>query len=141
MGRNITTLILAVFTIVAGAAGILIITDSQVHLDNNGVASAQTETARLAVEYFGTGVEYDLRFAPNEPALIALNRLAQQNPDFDLVTDTLSFGEFITAVNGITAEPNVEYWQILINNEPAQLGISELTLQNGDVMQLELTSL
>ena len=49
------------------------------------------------------------------------------------------YGYYITGVKGIEANgAQNEYWQILVDGEPASVGISQIELTYGQVLTLEL---
>lgn len=49
-----------------------------------------------------------------------------------------SMGLFITKINDVAADPNSQYWAILQNGSPAQLGITSLPVVAGDSIILQL---
>ncbi len=49
-----------------------------------------------------------------------------------------SLGLFVTAIGGVTADPDSQYWALLQNGAYASLGLSQLTVSTGDTIVLEL---
>jgi hypothetical protein len=49
-----------------------------------------------------------------------------------------TFGLFVTAVNGISANPASEYWALYKNGSFASVGVTQLSIAAGDVIVLEL---
>lgn len=57
---------------------------------------------------------------------------------FTLTTKDFSFGKMIVGINGVEADENSEFWEIVINGQQAQLGASELVIKAGDEVKLSL---
>ncbi len=56
-----------------------------------------------------------------------------------VATNTSTYGEYITAVNGRTAvEADQEYWSISVNGEYSEYGVSQIPVQDGDTYELSL---
>jgi hypothetical protein len=75
----------------------------------------------------------------NENAFDFMTRLAAENSEFTFDYDESSFGKFVTAINGIAANPTSQFWELMVNGTSAAVGISDLTLKAGDVVQWKLT--
>ncbi len=96
------------------------------------VASAQSSSEQ---EY-----ELDLE-TDNEVLESALDRLSKGTTGFTLTTaDFPGIGKYIVTINGVTTNPSTQFWEISHNGNPAQVGISELTLSDGDVIDLKLVT-
>jgi hypothetical protein len=73
------------------------------------------------------GRELSYQGVEAETPLETLRRLA------DIETETFDFGEFVTSINGVAANPETEFWSYTINGEEAQIGSGEYLAQDGDV--------
>jgi hypothetical protein len=50
-----------------------------------------------------------------------------------------SFGLFLTTLNGIAPDPNSQFWDLSQNGTEAQVGLSDITVTQGDVITFQLT--
>lgn len=76
----------------------------------------------------------------NENAFDFMTRLAETNPQFSFEYSDSSFGKFVTAVNGVVADSTSEFWELSVNGTPAAVGISDLVLAKGDVVDWKLVT-
>jgi hypothetical protein len=71
-------------------------------------------------------------------ALDLLRKLQTENSAFTFATEAFATGEFVTTINGVVADKTKEFWEIKVNGEPAQVGISELQLKTTDTLEFNL---
>ncbi|OGI80352.1 hypothetical protein A3D43_02095 [Candidatus Nomurabacteria bacterium RIFCSPHIGHO2_02_FULL_41_52] len=71
-------------------------------------------------------------------AICALEKALEQNIVSAIDFVDFGFGLFINSVNNISQ--NNTYWQLRLNNVSASVGVSDLTLQAGDIVSLILTA-
>lgn len=64
--------------------------------------------------------------------------LEQYKADLQLQTQQSSFGAYITAMLGVPADPNKEFYNIKVNGVDASVGISELPLEHGSTYAFTL---
>ena len=82
--------------------------------------------------------EYVLKYVSKEKALDFLKRLAKENSDFSFATKSYSFGEMLLTVNSKQADETKEFWELKVNGKQSEVGISDLTLNGKDVLELNL---
>ena len=56
--------------------------------------------------------------------------------------ETSGTGEmaYVTSINGVTANPKNQYWQLLVNGKSASVGAGSLVTKNSDTITLKLSS-
>lgn len=54
--------------------------------------------------------------------------------------DHYDFGNFITSFNGISADPNSQYYEFKVNGASSNVGVSDYSVNNGDQLNFVLTS-
>ncbi len=85
-------------------------------------------------------ITFNLVPEENETAFDYMTRLAAADPEFSFEYSDSSFGKFVTAVNGIAADSTSEFWELSVNGNPAAVGISDLVLAEGDVVDWKLVA-
>ena len=58
----------------------------------------------------------------------------------NIVYDHYDFGNFITSFNGISADPNSQYYEFRVNGVSSDVGVSDYTVNDGDKLDFVLTS-
>jgi hypothetical protein len=71
-------------------------------------------------------------------AFDSVKRLDELSDKFSFEYSESDFGAFVTSVNGVSPDPNTEFWKITVNGEDAQVGVSDLVLKNGDTIGFEI---
>jgi hypothetical protein len=59
--------------------------------------------------------------------------LLKQNAN--AITEDSSFGEFVSAINGVGDSSDDSYWLYYVNGEPAQVGAGDYVTSNTDVIE------
>lgn len=96
---------------------------------------AETITTTIVVAVDGEEIEDGNRTIEVEPGTVLLDLMKQE---FDIEeTDT-----FITSINGHEQDTEAgRYWLFNLNGEMAPVGAAELELEDGDVVDFNLTGL
>lgn len=102
----------------------------------NGISQSKiTDGIALKVE----SKEYVLKYVKGEKGIEFLRRLMKENPDnFSFATKSYSFGEMLLTVNSKQADETKEFWELKVNGKQSEVGISDLVLKNGDVLEFNL---
>ena len=102
----------------------------------NGISQSKiTDGISLKVE----SKEYVLKYVKGEKGIEFLRRLMKENPDnFSFATKSYSFGEMLLTVNSKQADETKEFWELKVNGKQSEVGISDLVLKNGDVLEFNL---
>lgn len=137
--------------VVLAALGIVILNGSNFSTTNestvNTVDNQQEVTENnQSVEVIVTGkdndkseYEFNTSLIETNNAQIIIDTLDASSEEFSVEYQEFDFGKFITTVNGYTAGDN-EFWSVKVNGLDAQVGISELTVNPGDKLELILTT-
>jgi len=110
--------------------------------DVAGSQSSQSEPAaqaQLIVDLPGRTLEATLSVTA-EPLQYELEQLDQRRDDISFSYREFDFGSFVTGINGVEADPNSEYWELLVNDVPSGTGISDLQISPGDTVRFTLQS-
>lgn len=108
----------------------------------NGIASLESPTETEIVYSLEASLQvgekkYKLQFNNGQSLLEAMNNLVASS-EFTFKSKTyLGIGEFVYSVNGTDAKDS-KYWILYINNDQAQVGVSDYKLRPGDVIRFEL---
>jgi hypothetical protein len=86
--------------------------------------------------------EYVLKYVNDEKGIDFLRRLMKENPDnFSFATKSYSFGEMLLTINSKQADETKEFWELKVNGKQSEVGISDLVLKNGDVLEFNLVGI
>ena len=80
---------------------------------------------------------YPVTFEAGTKMIDILYKFSQNNADFNFSTKKSDWGEMITEMNGISAETK-EFWNIKVNGNDSNVGVSDLTPQPGDLINFIL---
>jgi Domain of unknown function (DUF4430) len=61
--------------------------------------------------------------------------------EFEVVTESYSFGRVLLSIEGISSDFNKNYWSIYVNGEASMVGMDEVALKHKDEIKIELTSI
>lgn len=101
---------------------------------NEGDDAADVEEdPAITYEQDGTIVTYG-----GEAGVTALATLRSLT---EVTTETSDFGEFVTGINGVEADPVVEFWGFYVNEEMAAVGASDYVAMEGDVIEWRLEAI
>jgi len=136
----------ALIILVMGVLGVIIINNGSDVLPSSSQSSQNDYLSQtLAIRVIQTAsleknYNYDFNLHQTDSLLDLFNTLDFTSNEFSVVCKDFDFGKMITTVNGYTANNN-EFWNLKLNGQDAQVGISELVVKPGDKVELILTSL
>lgn len=96
-------------------------------------------TVHIGIDYAGQiqANTYTVSVQPGQTAWDAVvSAIGINNIQFD----EYSFGKFITGFNGISADPNSQYYEFRVNGVSSSVGVSDYVLNDGDQLDFVLTS-
>ena len=74
----------------------------------------------------------------DETAFDILNKLKMENK-IEFEYTTFDFGVMVDSINGVKADSKKEFWQLLVNGKPSNVGVSDYKIKEGDILSFELT--
>jgi hypothetical protein len=100
-------------------------------------ATVTTENVEqdLSLTISDNGRELSYNGVVGQTPLETLRQLAE------IETQEFDFGEFVTSINGVAADPATEFWSYYINGEVAQVGSSEYVAEQGDRFEWRIEEL
>ncbi|MBH8563100.1 DUF4430 domain-containing protein [Nostoc sp. CENA67] len=76
----------------------------------------------------------EVPWVEGETVRTAMLKAAEKEPSFKFETDNIdAYGEIVTKIGDIKAETE-EFWVLSINDEPNDIGIDTVVVNNGDVI-------
>lgn len=75
-----------------------------------------------------------------EPGKTAWDAIVQAIGIDNIQYDSYSFGNFITGLNGVSADPNSQYYEFRINGASASVGVSDYVVSDNDQLDFVLTT-
>ena len=126
--RVVLGILLVAVAAMAGAVLLNYATDTSTEPSNVSV-----EQVQLASNEDGTVVDYT--GVEGESALALLKQYA------DVDTDEFEgLGEYVVAINGVTADSSSNYWAFYVNGEAATVGAGSYVTASGDQIEWRLES-
>ena len=109
----------------------------------NAVLSAQTENfENLTLEVTSDNSEIFVinnNFAPDLTLETILDNLNSEG-ELPYQKNISEAGSYITSMNNTVADPNSQFWKIVVNGKDASVGISTLNPENNDKISFVLTN-
>jgi len=132
MKKTILTGLVVVLLGVAGAGAYIVQRDDNAaNVAPEASQSTQqadtTNNEALLIQEEGKVVSYDGEEGIS--ALVTLKSLAT------VTTDMSDFGEFVTSINGVSADGSTEFWGFYVNGEMAKVGAGSYIAKAGDAIE------
>lgn len=104
---------------------------------NTTQTQTQTSTTQTAakVTYSNSGKQVDYTGQTGKTALEVLKSLTKVD------VGTSSYGEFVTAINGLKADSKLNYWSFYVNGAYASEGAGTYKSKDGEKLQWRLENL
>ena len=67
--------------------------------------------------------------------------LQEKNTGFTFTYTDSSYGAFINSVNGYATDVSKEFWEIMINDKSAEVGMSAYIVKPGDRIELKISQI
>lgn len=124
-------------TVIGGAVFLYVNQDKNTTNQDSSVSSnlEQQPAQSSQINFSEDGKTVDYTGVLDETALATLKALAQ------VETKESSYGEFVTTINGVTADESKEYWSFYVNGSYANEGAGTYKAKSGDNFQWKLESL
>lgn len=139
----------AVAAILAVVLGVVLLTNNQpqaVNQDQENTVdsgdSSSIELTRLVtvtVDINGDRSEYSYSIESSDKLINIIEAIDEENEDFSIEYKEFDFGKMVETINGYTAQGN-EFWNIKVNGEDAQVGISDLVVNRGDSVEFSIST-
>lgn len=131
--------ILAITLVLTAAIGVGVYTNYTNSQANVLSASANGEMRSVTIKVnIDPVAEYTYSIDKTSNAISILQDLENSIQGFSFDTKSFGTGESITTVNNIVADETTEFWEIKINGQPTQVGISQLEINPGDALEFNL---
>lgn len=92
---------------------------------------AQEGSKEVKIEVIIESAKIDKDFTYKTDAAFMKDLLEEKKDELQAVTETGSYGLFLTGLMGVEADETKEYYNIKIDGVDATVGISELPVENG----------
>jgi hypothetical protein len=132
MQKKILIAIITMVVLGACGFGLYGITNNASVVQSPAQAEDTAITSGIQISPDGKLVAYD--GVAGETALATLKKLA------DVKTDSYSFGELVTSINGLTASNPNESWLFYVNGQSAAVGAGDYNSVAGDKIEWKLES-
>lgn len=139
----------AVAAILAVVLGVVLLTNNQpqnINQDQENTVdsgdSSSIELTRLVtvfVDINGERNEYSYSIESSDKLINIIENIDAENDDFSIGYKEYDFGKMVETINGYTVQGN-EFWNIKVNGEDAQVGISDLVVNRGDTVEFFLST-
>lgn len=139
----------AVAAILAVVLGVVLLTNNQPQTINqdqeNTVDSGDSSSIELTrlvtvfVDINGERNEYSYSIESSDKLINIIENIDAENVDFSIGYKEYDFGMMVETINGYTVQGN-EFWNIKVNGEDAQVGISDLVVNRGDTVEIFLST-
>lgn len=104
---------------------------------------AEAVEALVEVEFLVDGQSYFMSVPDDMDGLELMQTISQQyplessiTPGFDFAGSESEYGFFVEEINGVANDTaNSDYWSLYVNDELAQVGVSDYIVQDGDVIE------
>lgn len=114
---------------------------SELAESNSNPAVAQAEKASVLVDTGEKILVFKDLGSENQTVLSLLNKIAQENSDFIVVTkDYGDLGVLVTSIAGAANGADDGYWQFWVNNEYAQIAADKYPVKDGDAIMWKFTN-
>lgn len=101
-----------------------------------GVQNNQTLKERVNDTY-SPMEEFELTVTTEDTLERVLQKLSSENLNFAVNYTEYDFGKMISGINGYNSLKN-EFWNIKLNGADAQVGVSDLKVKPGDLVELTI---
>lgn len=139
----------AVAGVLAIVLGVVLLTNqtqpTSTPQDQNAVDSGDSSSIELTrlvtvtVDINGDRNEYSYSIESSDKLINIIDRIDAENEDFSIGYKEFDFGKMVETINGYTVQGN-EFWNIKVNGEDAQLGISDLEVNRGDGVEFSIST-
>lgn len=128
------------------AIGLILIGDRSIVIQDQNPSEVlaefteQQEKLNVILEINGsTRSSYTTGFIDGDTIFEFLKRYDLESEDFSFEYDSFEgLGEYVTSLNGETANPEREFWSLEVNEKESQVGISDYDLIEGDKITFTL---
>lgn len=119
------------------AAALLLIAGYFKFLAPKAQVGAKAVTVQIVMK--DKGISKTFQYQTNSSYLADL--LKEKKDELKPVLQSGQYGEFVSGLLGMTADPKKEFFNIKVNGTDATLGVSQLPLENGKTYTFTLTKL
>ena len=127
--------IAVVILLIAGLAGLATYNLRSDNKAKSGSSVSSQQTKKAAITYSQDGKTVDYKGESGKTALVTLKSLT------NVVTKTSSIGEYVTSINGLTADSNTQYWAFYVNDKMADKGAGSYQATSNDNIEWRLEQL
>lgn len=137
--KGIWAILASLIILILAILGVIVIDNGSDILPQDSVLGVQNnQTLKVKVNNTYSPVEeFELTITTEDTLEKALQRLSSENLNFTVNYTEYDFGKMISGINGYNALSN-EFWNIRLNGADAQVGVSELKVKPGDLVELTI---
>ena len=84
---------------------------------------------------------YSVAYQEGISALESLKQLQREDISFTFTYSEYDFGAFVTGINGYWPDTKVSFWEFKVNNESAQVGVSDYIVKPTDTLDFVVTKI
>lgn len=110
------------------------------YITDNVAVSENISSLLLRVRSHEVNADYRINFTPGQDLLSIMKDYGSLQQTLTFTTETADFGEFITTIDGVTADKSKEFWNFKINGKDAPVGVSAYKPNNTDNISFILTA-
>lgn len=135
MKKILTIVLSAAIVAVLGFSGYYFVANRNDNNTSQVTSIEETKPTQGSISFADDGRSLSYQGQEGIDVLTTLKSLT------DVQTNSFDFGEFVTSINGVTADSSKEYWSLLINDKPSEVGAGAYIAKNGDVIKWQLENL
>lgn len=137
--KGIWAILASLIILILAILGVIIIDNGSDVLPQDNVLGVQNnQTLKVRVnDTYSPIEEFELTVTTEDTLERVLQKLSSENLNFTVNYTEYDFGKMISGINGYNSLNN-EFWNIKLNDADAQVGVSDLKVKPGDLVELTI---